>query len=188
MTPFAVEATPIDGLHVCTLKSVPDPRGPIREFFRRSAFEGALGQGALPERWLQVNVTQTNRGAVRGMHAEPMQKLVGVVAGRALGAWVDLRPGPGFGTVVTADLSPGRQVLVPPGVANGFQAVSDEPVQYLYCFDREWEPGMDGLAVNPLDPALAIPWPLPVDPADRRCLSEKDALLPPLSNLRASRR
>ena len=39
---------------------------------------------------------------------------------------------------------------------------------------------MGGTAVNPLDPALAIPWPIPVD-ADRSLLSAKDAELPPLA-------
>ena len=44
--------------------------------------------------------------------------------------------------------------LVPAGVANGFQALSD-PCQYLYCFDAEWRPGMVGRLCNPLDPDLA---------------------------------
>ena len=52
------------------------------------------------------------------------------------------------------------QVLVPPGVCNGFQAISDPGCQYLYCFDAEWAPGMAGVAVTPLDPELHIDWPI----------------------------
>ena len=48
-----------------------------------------------------------------------------------------------------------REVLVPAGVCNGFQALADA-TQYLYCFDAEWVPGMSGVAVHPLDPALGI--------------------------------
>ena len=87
---------------------------------------------------------------------------------------------PTAGKVVTVELVKGRQVLVPSGVCNGFQSVSDGPTQYLYCFDAEWRPGMSGGAVDPLDPRLAIAWPIPVDPNDRSIISAKDAELPPL--------
>ena len=77
----------------------------------------------------------------------------------------------------------GTQVLVPPGVCNGFQSVSPGTSQYLYCFDAEWAPGMAGVAVNPLDPDLGIAWPLPVDPDDRSQVSAKDAALPRLHDV-----
>ena len=67
---------------------------------------------------------------------------------------------------------------MPNGVCNGFQSLGDVPTQYLYCFDSEWVPGMAGAAVNPLDPALGIAWPLPIDVDDRAQISEKDATLP----------
>ena len=91
-----------------------------------------------------------------------MNKLVAIAHGEAFGAYVDLRgDSPSYGMVVTVVLSPGKQVLAPNGVCNGFQSVSDA-TQYLYCFDDEWTPGMAGAAVDTLDPSLAIPWPLPV--------------------------
>jgi dTDP-4-dehydrorhamnose 3,5-epimerase len=186
MIDFAVETTAIPGLMIATLKQAPDPRGPVREFFRRSAFADAGVDGFGP--WQQVNITETLHGAIRGMHAEAMHKLVGVVSGTGFGAYVDLRPTESFGTVVTVELVPGRQVLVPPGVGNGFQATSEEPVQYLYCFDAEWEPGMAGSACNPLDPDLGIDWPVPVDRDNRAQVSEKDANLPTLYEVRAAQR
>ncbi len=169
---MSVATTAIDGLCVLTLKQIGDERGTIREFYRESAFVEAGLPSLGP--WVQVNVTETHRGAVRGMHGEDMTKLVAVVAGRAHGAYVDTRPGsPSHGVVVEVDLAVGTQVLVPAGVANGFQAVEDG-TQYLYCFDAEWVPGMAGTAIAPLDPALGIAWPLPVDPDDPAQLSVKD--------------
>jgi len=174
----SVEPTAIDGLHLIRTKVADDERGAVREILRPSAL-AALGLPALDVR--QVNLTFTRAGAVRGIHAEAMHKLVGVAQGEAFGVWVDLRPGPGHGRTITVPLVLGLQALVPPGVGNGLQAITD--CEYLYCFDREWEPGMAGACVHPLDPDLAIPWPLPVDPTDPSQLSTKDAAQPRLRDL-----
>jgi dTDP-4-dehydrorhamnose 3,5-epimerase len=166
----AVE-TAIAGLWQLSTKSVTDDRGTVREFFRTSAFTGSGLE--TPATWSQINLTSTIQGAVRGLHGESMTKLVGVASGAAFGAYVDARPASStYGTVVTLELTVGVQALVPPGVCNGFQAVSSDGCQYLYCFDAEWVPGMAGVAVNPLDPALGISWPLPPT------LSDKDAAAP----------
>ncbi|MDP1819887.1 MAG: dTDP-4-dehydrorhamnose 3,5-epimerase [Acidimicrobiales bacterium] len=179
---FHVRPTAIDGLFEITMKQVTDERGTVREFYRESAFVGAGLPSLGP--WLQVNVTETRRGGLRGLHGEDMNKLVAVVAGEAFGAYVDLRPGSSsFGKIVTIRLVPGTQVLVPKGVGNGFQATGPESTQYLYCFDQEWAPGMAGVACTPLDPALGIDWPLPIDLADRRQISEKDRDAPGLADL-----
>jgi dTDP-4-dehydrorhamnose 3,5-epimerase len=164
----------IDGLVIEAIKEVPDGRGVVRELFRASSLP--------PLRpWKQVNVTETVQGAVRGMHGEDMTKLVGVASGSVFGAWVDLRPAsPSFGEVVTAELGPGRHVLVPPGVGNGFQATAPGVTQYVYCFDEEWVPNMPGVACTPLDPDLAIPWPLPITH-----ISDKDRDAPTVASLRA---
>ena len=39
--------------------------------------------------WQQINVTETARGAVRGLHGEAMAKLVAIAAGSATGAYVN---------------------------------------------------------------------------------------------------
>jgi dTDP-4-dehydrorhamnose 3,5-epimerase len=174
---LSVQTTSIEGLFIITMRQVEDDRGVVREFHRQSAWVDA----GLPEvgPWLQVNVTETQQGALRGLHGEAMNKLVAVAAGEAFGAYVDTRPdSPSFGKTVTVFLEKGHQVLVPQGVCNGFQAVSSSPTQYVYCLDAEWTPGMPGIAVNALDPELGIEWPIFVDPADRFSISEKDATLP----------
>lgn len=178
---FGVEETAIDGLVVLTMKQVTDDRGTVREFYRESAFVDAGLPSLGP--WVQVNVTQTRKGAIRGMHGEQMHKLVAVAAGRGHGAWVDARPSsPTSGAVVEVDLVPGAQVLVPPGVCNGFQSRTDE-MQYVYCFDHEWRPDMDGVAVSPLDPSLGISWPEPFDADDPTMVSAKDRGAPTLAEV-----
>ena len=171
--------TAIGGLWQLRPKSISDDRGTVREFFRVSGFAAAGVD--VPQRWQQINLTWTRAGGLRGLHGESMTKLVGVVAGEALGAYVDARAdSPTYGTVVTMDLRVGVQVVVPPGVCNGFQAVSPDGCQYLYCFDQEWAPGMAGVAVHPLDPALGIAWPLPPT------MSAKDSAAPLFAELRSS--
>ncbi|MEP6599833.1 MAG: dTDP-4-dehydrorhamnose 3,5-epimerase [Actinomycetota bacterium] len=182
ITEMHADRTEIDGLIVIIMKQVGDERGTIREFFRSSAF----GVGELPSvgPWRQVNVTETGYGAIRGLHGEAMTKLIAIVHGEAFGAYVDARPESATrGRVVTVGLTPGMQVLVPPGVCNGFQSVSEGGTQYLYCFDDEWRPGMTGVAVNPLDPELDIVWPVPVDPNNPAQVSAKDAGLPQLRDV-----
>lgn len=179
LVPFSIEHTEIPGLAVLRMKQITDERGTVREFFRQSAMAEA-GLHAGP--WQQLNVTETRPGAVRGLHGEAMTKLVAIVSGAGFGAYVDTRPeSPARGKVVTVDLTVGTQVLVPAGVCNGFQVTSPTPAQYLYCFDREWVPGMSGTAVHPLDPALGIAWPVDIDPSDRSLLSAKDAAQPTLA-------
>lgn len=183
ITEFSHRGSGIDGLVVATMKQVTDERGTIREFFRASAFEAA-GVGPLGT-FRQLNLTETRRGAVRGLHAEAMTKLVAVVAGEALGVYLDLRAdSPTVGAIETVRLVPGTQVLVPSGVANGFQALVDGS-QYVYCFDDEWQPGMAGSACTPLDPALGIEWPIAIDPDDASQISVKDRSAPTLAAVMA---
>lgn len=172
---MTVTRTAIDGLLVLATKAVTDERGTVREFFRTSSF--AENDAAVPERWAQINLTFTHAGAIRGLHGEATDKLVGIASGEAFGAYLDARPGSATrGQVVTQSLTVGTQVLVPAGVCNGFQAVTD--CQYLYCFGVEWTPDMAGIAVTPLDPDLGIDWPL-ADPT----LSAKDASAPRFAEL-----
>ncbi|MDJ0768082.1 MAG: dTDP-4-dehydrorhamnose 3,5-epimerase [Ilumatobacter sp.] len=181
VTEFDAHAGAIEGLVIATPKQVTDERGTIRELFRRSAFESA---GISLAAFQQINVTESRRGAARGMHAESMTKLVTVAAGEVYAAFVDLRSAsPTFATVESVTLVPGVQVLVPPGVANGFQSLS-EVAQYVYCFDHEWSPGMPGRSVTPLDGELGIAWPLSIDPDDPAQISRKDRDAATLADLR----
>ncbi|MDQ2796086.1 MAG: dTDP-4-dehydrorhamnose 3,5-epimerase [Actinomycetota bacterium] len=177
-----VHPTAIDGLVRVTTKAVTDERGTVREFFRTSGF-AELGV-PVPDRWAQLNVTYTRHGGVRGLHGEAADKLIGLASGVAFGAWLDTRPeSPTRGALVTLELTVGTQMFVPAGVCNGFQSVSPDGCQYVYCFGVEWTPGMTGVAVNPLDPDLGIAWPVPVHPSDPSIVSAKDAAAPRFAEL-----
>lgn len=177
--PFSAEHTEIEGLNVLRMKQITDERGTVREFYRESSFLEAGLPSLGP--WLQVNITETRQGALRGLHGEEMFKLVAIVEGEAFGAYLDARPGsPSRGKLVTVRLTKGMQVLVPKGVCNGFQSVSPGVTQYLYCFDQEWHPGMAGVSVNPLDADIAIAWPLPIDESNPAQISAKDVAAPGL--------
>lgn len=181
LRPFSATPTAIDGLFLIEMKEVHDERGTVREFYRESVFVEAGLPSLGP--WLQVNVTESRRGAIRGLHGEEMFKLVAIIEGEAFGAYVDTRAdSPSREKVVTTRLVKGAQVLVPRGVCNGFQTVSAS-TQYLYTFDQEWAPGMAGTAVNPLDPALGIEWPVPVDAGNPAQVSVKDRGLPMLDEV-----
>jgi dTDP-4-dehydrorhamnose 3,5-epimerase len=182
ITPAAAEETKIAGLWRIFPKRITDERGTIVEYFRTSGF-AELGL-PVPQRWSQINMTWTRRGGVRGLHGESVTKLVGLASGAAFGAYVDARKdSTTYGTVVTVELEVGMQLLVPPGVCNGFQAISEPGCQYLYCFDAEWQPAMSGVALRPTDPALGIDWPLPIDTADPASISAKDAAAPTFDQL-----
>ncbi len=182
ITDMNVQQTAINDLVVVTLKQVTDDRGTVREFFRASAYADGpfAGLGA----WRQINVTETRKGAVRGLHGEAMVKLVSCVSGEAYGVYLDARPESStHGEVVTVPLVPGTQVLVPAGVCNAFQSVSDGGTQYVYCFTDEWTPSMAGIAFSPVDAGLGISWPLPIDVDDPAQISAKDLNAPKFSEL-----
>ncbi len=131
---------PSTGLCVIQVKAIEDERGVIREFYRESSWI-ASGLPSLG-RWVQLNVTDTRRGTVRGLHGEAMHKLVGI--GRVRRSARTSTCGairPTFRTVVTVPLTVATQVLVPEGVCNGFQPTSDGGCTYVYCFDDEWRRG-----------------------------------------------
>jgi dTDP-4-dehydrorhamnose 3,5-epimerase/reductase len=175
----SLEETPIPGLLVLRLDLRRDERGWFMESWQREKMT-ALG---LPDFGpVQSNVaSNARRGTTRGMHAEPWDKLVTVVSGRAYGAWVDLREGAAFGTTHTADLEPGVAVFVPRGVANGYQTLEDATT-YTYLINDHWRPDAGYLAVDPDDPALALGWPVP---PGEWVLSARDAASPPLSAVTA---
>jgi dTDP-4-dehydrorhamnose reductase/dTDP-4-dehydrorhamnose 3,5-epimerase len=181
MADLNVTRTTIDGLLVVELDVRTDNRGWFKENWQRAKMT-ALG---LPDfAPVQNNVSyNTLAGATRGIHAEPWDKLVSVVHGRVFGAWVDLRPGAGFGRVVTLELGPDTAVFVPRGVGNAFQTLADGTV-YSYLVNDHWSPAArDSYTFcNLADETLAIAWPIPLAEAE---LSEADRNHPRLSDVTA---
>jgi dTDP-4-dehydrorhamnose 3,5-epimerase len=68
----------------------------------------------------------------------------------------------------------GRSLLVPEGVAHGFQALADES-ELLYLHTAAYDPTAER-GVHPMDPRIAVAWPLAVEH-----LSQRDASHPLLT-------
>ncbi len=173
----AVAATPIPGLLVVHLDVHEDARGWFKENWQRAKLAD-LGFPDLGP--VQHNVAHNHRrGTLRGIHAEPWDKLISVVAGRVFGAYLDLRAGDSFGRVVTVEADPSVAVLVPRGVGNAYQTLEDGTA-YSYLVNDHWSPDATYVAVDAADPVLAISWPIPL--ADS-VMSEKDRANPRLADV-----
>lgn len=166
--PLSANVTPIPGLTIWDLPVHGDNRGWFKENWQRAKMT-ALG---LPDFGpVQNNISFNDAaGTTRGIHAEPWDKFVSVATGRIFGAWVDLRDGPTFGAVFTAELDPSRAVFVPRGVGNAFQTLESDTA-YVYLVNDHYSPDAQYVSVNLADETLAIEWPIPLESAE---LSAKD--------------
>ena len=179
MSRFKFTSTALAGLTVVERLAVADHRGHFSRFF--CAEEFAHAGWTLPI--AQMNHTLTRQqGAVRGLHFQyPPQaedKLVSCLRGRVFDVAVDFRRGsPTFlrwhAELLSADNR--KSLLIPQGFAHGFQALVDD-CELLYLHSRPYAPGAEG-ALNVVDPALAIAWPLPFTD-----LSERDRQHPHLTS------
>ncbi len=88
MSKFETEPTKLPGVFKIEYKSFADERGSVMEFYRQSDYEDS-GLPSLGDR-PQVNAPLTERGALRGIHAERAHKLVAVGSGAIYAAIVDL--------------------------------------------------------------------------------------------------
>ena len=167
-----------------------DDRGVFLEWYAASAFAAQVGH---PLDLRQANVSVSAAGVLRGVHfaqVPPSQaKYVGCLSGAVLDVVVDVRVGsPTYGqwdSVLLDDVDR-RAVYVSEGLGHAFLSLADgSTVIYLcsapYAPDREF-------GVDPLDPELAIDWPL----TDRDGhalvyrLSPKDDAAPSLAKAEAS--
>ncbi|HUD06075.1 MAG TPA: dTDP-4-dehydrorhamnose 3,5-epimerase family protein [Candidatus Saccharimonadales bacterium] len=179
-TTFEIVNTSIDGLFSVKFKVFEDERGSVMEFYRQSDFVNS-GLPSLNER-SQINAPLSVKGAIRGIHAEFAHKLVAVACGNLYAVIVDLRnDSPTAGKWQGFNLSRGQGLFVSNGLGNSFQSTSDEPSIYIYYFEKEWRPDMPGKSCNPLDPTLAIDWP--IKHGEGMILSDKDSNNPSLEEV-----
>ena len=150
----------------------PDDRGHFVAPFQAEAFRTAVGH--------TLNVAQTNhsvsrRGVVRGVHFAdvPVGQAKYVYCGRGslLDVIVDVRVGsPTFGAheAVLLESRRGNAVYLSEGLGHAFVALDDDTAMVYLC-STGYNPGSER-GVNPLDPALELPWPSGLD----LVLSDKD--------------
>jgi dTDP-4-dehydrorhamnose 3,5-epimerase len=169
-----MEESSIVGLQRWDLPVFGDNRGWFKENWQRAK----MIEMGLPDLGPVQNNISFNRtaGTTRGIHAEPWDKYISVATGSVFGAWVDLRNGPGFGSVYTTIIDPSVAVFVPRGVGNAFQTLEDSTA-YSYLVNEHWSPTAEYTFLNLADETAAIDWPIPLDQAE---LSEKDRAHPKL--------
>lgn len=123
--------------------------------------------------------SKSSLGVLRGMHLQVGEaanwRIIQVISGSAFDVLLDLRSDePTYkSTQVNILNSENPQtLLVPPGVAHGFQALSDTEIIYLtsHKYEKEHDTG-----VNPF--SLGIDWPLEIT-----AISDRDISLPNLED------
>jgi dTDP-4-dehydrorhamnose reductase len=176
---LSATATPIPGMFIYDIPVHGDNRGWFKENWQR---EKMLALGLPDFGPVQNNISFNNEiGTTRGIHAEPWDKYVSVATGRIFGAWVDLREGPSFGAVYTAELDPSRAIFVPRGVGNSFQTLEVDTA-YSYLVNDHWSADAQAqyTFLNLADETAAIAWPIPLEQAE---LSDKDRAHPRLADV-----
>ncbi|MEZ0345806.1 MAG: dTDP-4-dehydrorhamnose 3,5-epimerase [Infirmifilum sp.] len=173
--PFGFKRLGIPDVVLIEAKVFEDVRGFFAELYKRTEFLS----GGVPYDFVQVNLSFSRRGVVRGLHYQlkPMEqgKLVTVASGKVFDVAVDIRVGsPWHGRYVMVELTPGRLMWIPPGFAHGFQALEDS--HFLYLVTKEYSPQHER-CIRWDAPELGIPWPI----REGAMLSERDRGCPGLS-------
>jgi dTDP-4-dehydrorhamnose 3,5-epimerase len=171
--------TSLDGVWLINRKPLIDERGSFERLFCVEE----LAAKDIKLRIMQINLSVTvRRGAVRGMHfqypPDAEMKIVSCLQGHVFDVAVDLRHGsPTFLRWHAEELSAEnhKSLLIPAGVAHGFQALAPDS-KLLYFHDKLYVPEAEG-GIHPLDPGIAISWPLPISE-----MSPRDSNHPPLTS------
>ncbi|MBO9506230.1 dTDP-4-dehydrorhamnose 3,5-epimerase family protein [Thalassospira sp. A3_1] len=176
---FSFEALHLEGTFRITRKKLGDERGFLERMFCGRELAEHVGFGAIA----QINRTMTRAvGVVRGMHYQNIPsveaKIVTCLRGAILDVIVDIREGsPTFLQHVAVSLSSDDDsaLYVPHGFAHGFQTLKPD-TELLYLHDNYYDPEHER-GLQPLDPALAIAWPLEISQ-----MSERDRNHPAIKN------
>jgi dTDP-4-dehydrorhamnose 3,5-epimerase len=138
-----------------------DSRGRFTEWYRADVLTEATGFALT---LAQANHSVSARGALRGVHfalVPPGQaKYVYCPAGRVLDVVVDIRVGsPTFGAhdAVLLDSDTPRAMYLGEGLGHAFVSLADNS-SVTYLVSSGYSPGRE-FGINPLDPALGLPWP-----------------------------
>ena len=127
----------------------------------------------------EVFFSTSLQGAIRGMHLQVNEasnwRFIQVLHGKAFDVLLDLRRSETtfLDTQINLLSEESHQTLiVPPGVAHGFQALTD--IEMIYLTSHRYEPDLDK-GVSPF--SIGVEWPLEVT-----SISERDSQLPTLQD------
>jgi dTDP-4-dehydrorhamnose 3,5-epimerase len=173
----------IEGAWEITPQQHGDPRGLFLEWYRFDRLAEVVGH---PLRLAQANMSVSAAGVVRGIHfadVPPGQaKFATCPRGAVVDVIVDIRVGsPTFGRweAVWLDDVDRRAVYIAEGLGHGFCALTDDATLTYLC-STTYNPAVEH-TVHPLDPSLAIEWPV-----DAPVLSARDDAAPSLASARAA--
>ena len=171
-------STGIAGVFVAQTNAFQDSRGAFARLFCEAELAEALAGRTIT----QINHSRTaSVGAVRGLHFQVAPhaeiKMVRCLKGLVWDVALDLREGsPTFLQHHAQELSAANtsMLIIPEGCAHGFQVLEPDS-ELLYLHTANYTPGSEG-GVRFDDPALNLPWPLPITD-----LSERDKKHPLLN-------
>lgn len=174
-----ITQTLIPGVIIIEPKVFTDDRG----YFFESYSKRALLDAGIDADFVQDNQSFSQKGTVRGLHAQAhpfaQGKLVRVLQGSVMDVAVDARIGsPTYGRHAAVELSAANtlQMWVPPGCLHGFVTLEDNTI-FTYKVTNYYDKASEtGALWN--DPELAIGWG--IDERDA-ILSAKDQELPAFS-------
>ena len=174
--------TKLKGCFIIEPKVFKDSRGYFFESFNQNKFNTLIGQEI---NFVQDNESFSSKGVLRGLHFQTgdyaQAKLVRVVKGTILDVVVDMRKqSPTFSKHFSIELSEDNktQLFVPRGFAHGFIVLSETAIFSYKCDNFYNKASEQGLRYD--DSSLGIDWKLP---ANEFIVSEKDLVLPTLSNI-----
>ena len=174
----------VQGAYLVQPQQFSDPRGVFMEWYRHEALTDAVGH---PLTLAQANSSISKRGTLRGIHyadVPPGQaKYVWCARGAVLDVVVDIRVGSAtFGQweAVRLDDVEHAALYIGEGLGHSFVALTDDATVLYLCSTVYNPTGEHG--INPLDPALGIPWPTDAP----LLLSDKDRAAPSLEEAAAA--
>lgn len=169
-----ITKTPLEGLLIIEPKVWKDSRGYFYESYNAKMYADA----GIDVTFVQDNQSFSQKGALRGLHAQSMPfeqgKLVRVLQGMVVDVAVDIRKeSPTYGQHFTVELSEEnhKQLWVPPGFLHGFLTLEDQTI-FTYKVSNYYDKGSEiGVMWN--DPDLNIEWTQYM-PESTFLLSDKD--------------
>ena len=177
LTPLGIE-----GAWVAESPVWGDERGFFREWFKAEDILAATGIDFAIQ---QANISQSQRGVIRGIHyslaPQGQAKWVTCVNGFIRDVIVDIRPSsPTFGKSVLVDLEAldGKAALIGSGLGHGFASLAPSST-IAYLLSSPYSPSEE-FEINPLDPEFGVDWG--VDSSEVS-ISEKDKAAPTLAEL-----
>lgn len=168
------KSTKVNGVVEVTPSSFSDTRGSIW-----TSADKELNRKLLPSKlnFCHDKFVQNGKNVLRGLHGDYKTfKLVMCPVGEVFQVALDVRNGsPTFGKIHTVHLNEVNKIslLLPPGVANGFMALSDMTLyHYKLAYLGDYIDADEQFTIRFDDPAFSIPWP-----SGPKTLSDRDKIL-----------